>query len=116
VRYLRVVWRRKLFVLLPVVFITSITAVGVRFMSPLYLAKAKLHVEPRTRVNSELERHIVDEDKRVRRKDQLSEVRTQLTNREFLESVVRELGLQNDPTTLARAKMIHDTQPGAWTA
>jgi uncharacterized protein involved in exopolysaccharide biosynthesis len=110
VRYLRVVWRRKLFVLLPVVFITSITAVAVRFMSPLYVAKAKLHVEPRTRVNSELERRIVDEDKRVRRKDQLAEVRTQLTNREFLESVIRELGLQNDPTTLARAKMVHDTR------
>jgi uncharacterized protein involved in exopolysaccharide biosynthesis len=110
VRYMRVVWRRKLFVILPVVFITSITAVGVRFMSPLFVSKAKLHIESRTRVNSELERRIVDEDKRVRRKDQLSEVRTQFTNRDFLESIVRELGLQNDPTILARAKMIHDTR------
>jgi uncharacterized protein involved in exopolysaccharide biosynthesis len=110
VRYLRVVWRRRLFVILPVVFITSITAVGVRFMSPLYVSRAKLHVEPRTRVNSELERRIVDEDKRVRRKDQLAEVRTQLVNRDFLESVIRELGLQNDPTILARSRMIHDTR------
>src|SRR6188474_281726 len=77
VRYMRVVWRRKLFVILPVVFITSITAVGVRFMSPLYVSKSRLHIESRTRVNSELERRIVDEDKRVRRKDQLAEVRTQ---------------------------------------
>jgi uncharacterized protein involved in exopolysaccharide biosynthesis len=109
-RYVRVVWRRRLFVVLPVVFITSITAVSVRFMSPLFQSRAKLHVEPRTRVNSELERRIVDEDKRVRRKDQLAEVRAQLTNRDFLESVVRELGLQNDPTILAKAKMIHDTR------
>jgi uncharacterized protein involved in exopolysaccharide biosynthesis len=110
VRYMRVVWRRKLFVILPVVFITSITAVGVRFMSPLYVSKSRLHIESRTRVNSELERRIVDEDKRVRRKDQLAEVRTQFTNRDFLEGIVRELGLQNDPTILARAKMIHDTR------
>ena len=109
-RYARVLWRRKYFVLLPVVFITSITAVGVRFMSPLYASRAKLHIEPRTRVNSELERQIVDEDKRVRRKDQLGEVRTQLMNRDFLESIIRELGLQNDPSILARAKMIHDTR------
>ncbi len=109
-QYLRVVWRRKLLVVLPVIFITSITAVGVRFMSPLYVSRARLHIEPRTRVNSELERRIVDEDKRVRRKDQLSEVRTQFTNRDFLESVVRELGLHNDPTILAKAKLAHDTR------
>lgn len=109
-RYLRMVWRRRLFVLIPVVFITSITMVGVRFMSPLYISKAKLHIESRTRVNSELERRIVDEDKRVRRKDQLTQVRTQLLNRDFLESIVRELGLQNDPTILAKAKLTHDTR------
>lgn len=109
-RFLRMVWRRRLFVLIPVVFITSITMVGVRFMSPLYVSKAKLHVESRTRVNSELERRIVDEDKRVRRKDQLTQVRTQLLNRDFLEGIVRELGLQNDPTILAKAKLSHDTR------
>jgi len=109
-QYLRLVWRRKLLVLLPVIFITSTTAVGVRFMSPLYVSRARLHIEPRTRVNSELERRIVDEDKRVRRKDQLAEVRTQFTNRDFLESVVRELGLHNDPTILAKAKLAHDTR------
>jgi uncharacterized protein involved in exopolysaccharide biosynthesis len=107
----RVVWRRKLFVLLPVVFITSITAVGVRFMSPLYVSRAKVHVEQRSRVNSELERQIVDDvDRRVRRKDQITGVRTQLTSREFLESVVRELGLHNDPAVLARAKLLHETR------
>jgi len=79
-------------------------------MSPLFVSRARLHVESRTRVNSELERRIVDEDKRVRRKDQLSQVRTQLTNRDFLESVVRELGLHNDPTILAKAKLAHDTR------
>ena len=109
-QYLRVVWRRKLMVFLPVVFITSMTAVGVRFMSPLYVSRARLHIEPRTRVNSELERRIVDEDTRVRRKDQLAEVRTQFTNRDFLERVVRELGLHNDPTILANAKLVHDTR------
>jgi len=109
-RYLRMVWRRRLFVLIPVAFVTSITMVGVRFMSPLYVSKAKLHIESRTRVNSELERRIVGEDKRVRRKDQLAEVRTQLMNRDFLEGIVRELGLQNDPTILAKAKLNHDTR------
>ena len=44
VRYFRVVWRRKLMVILPVIFITSITAFGVRFMSPLYVSSAKVHV------------------------------------------------------------------------
>lgn len=110
VRYLRVLWRRKLFIVLPVIFITSTTMVGVRFMSPLYVSRAKLLVEQRSRVNSELERRIVDEDKRVRRKDQLAEVRTKFTNREFLESVIRELGLHNDPATLAKARLIHETR------
>jgi uncharacterized protein involved in exopolysaccharide biosynthesis len=109
-RYARIVWRRRLMVILPVLFITSITAVAVRFMSPLYVSRAKLLVEQRTRVNSELERRIVDEDKRTRRKDRLAEVRMQVTNREFLEGVVRELGLQNDPIILAKAKMLHDTR------
>lgn len=109
-RYLRVLWRRKLFIILPVIFITSTTMLGVRFMSPLYVSRAKLLVEQRSRVNSELERRIVDEDKRVRRKDQLAEVRIKFTNREFLESVIRELGLHNDPATLAKAKLIHETR------
>jgi uncharacterized protein involved in exopolysaccharide biosynthesis len=109
-RYMRVVWRRRLLVLLPVLFITSITAVAVRFMSPLYVSRAKLLVEQRTRVNSELERRIVDEDKRTRRKDRLAQVRMQVTNRDFLEGVIRELGLQNDPAILARARMLHDTR------
>jgi uncharacterized protein involved in exopolysaccharide biosynthesis len=108
--YVRLIWRRKLFVLLPVVFITSITAVGVRFMSPVYQSHARIHLEPRTRVNSELERRIVDEDRRVRAKDQLLQVRNQITSRGFLESVVRELGLQNDPTILSQAKLIHQTR------
>src|SRR5262245_56855207 len=109
-RYVRVVWRRRLFVILPGLFLTSMTAVAVRFMSPLYVSRARLLVEQRTRVNSELERRIVDEDKRVRRKDRLIEVRMQVTNRDFLEGVVRELGLQNDPFILARAKLLHDTR------
>lgn len=109
-RYVRVVWRRRLLVILPVLFVTSITAVAVRFMSPLYVSSSRLLVEQRTRVNNELERQIVDEDKRVRRKDQLAQIRTQVTNRDFLESVIRELGLQNDPTILAKAKLLHDTR------
>ena len=109
-RYLRVVWRRRLLVILPVLFVTSITAVAVRFMSPLYVSSSRLLVEQRTRVNNELERQIVSEDKRVRRKDQLAQVRTQVTNRDFLESIIRELGLQNDPTILAKAKLVHDTR------
>jgi uncharacterized protein involved in exopolysaccharide biosynthesis len=109
-RYVRVVWRRRLLVILPVLFLTSITAVAVRFMSPLYVSRARLLIEQRTRVNSELERRIVDEDKRVRRKDRLMEVRMQVTNRDFLEGVIRELGLQNDPLILARAKILHDTR------
>ncbi len=109
-RYFRLIWRRRLFVILPVLFITSITAVAVRFMSPLYISQARLLVEQRTRVNNELERAIVGEDKRTRRKDQLADVRTQVEGREFLEGVIRELGLQNDPTILARAKMMHDTR------
>src|SRR5262245_8897724 len=110
VRYLRVVWRRRLLVILAVLFSTSITAVGVRFMSPLYVSKAKLLLEQRTRVNSELERRIVDEDRRVKRKDQLAQVRSQVYNREFLESVILELGLLNDASILAKAKLVHDTR------
>ncbi|MFQ5599605.1 MAG: hypothetical protein ACE5G2_03520 [Candidatus Krumholzibacteriia bacterium] len=110
VRYLRVVWRRKLFVVLPVVFITSITVVGVRFMSPLYVSSSKIHLERRTRVNRELERQIVDEDRRVRRKDVLAKVKGQLTSREFLETVTRDLGLHNDPAILARSQLLHETR------
>ena len=110
VHYIRVVWRRKLFVILPVIFITSITAFGVRFMSPLYVSRAKIHLEKRTRVNKELERQLVDQSRRMRRKDELAEVKGLITGREFLESVVRDLGLHNDPTILARARLQHETR------
>ena len=111
VRYFRVVWRRKWMVILPVLFITSITAFGVRFLSPLYVSNAKVHVEKRTRVNKELERQIIDNTShRTRQKDELEKVKAQVSGREFLESIARELGLQNDPGVLARAQFLHETR------
>jgi hypothetical protein len=79
-------------------------------MSPLYVSTAKVHVEKRTRVNKELERQIIDNSRRTRRKDELAEVRAQVGSREFLETIVRELGLQNDPGVLARAQFLHETR------
>ncbi len=90
VRYFRVVWRRKLTVILPVIFITSITAFGVRFMSPVFVSSAKVHVEKRTRVNKELERQIIGESSsRSKRKDELARIKAQVGGREFLEIVAR---------------------------
>jgi uncharacterized protein involved in exopolysaccharide biosynthesis len=110
-RYLRTVWRRRLFVILPVLFVTSITFVGVRFMSPLYVSRSRIDMEKRAKVTRELERQIVDEGQgRVRKKDELESVKNQITSREFLEGVVRELGLHSDPDILARAQLLHDTR------
>ena len=111
VRYFRVVWRRKLTVILPMIFITSITAFGVRFMSPVFVSSAKVHVEKRTRVNKELERQIIGESSsRSKRKDELARIKAQVGGREFLEIVARELGLQNDPGVQARSQFLHETR------
>lgn len=112
-RHLRTIWRRRLFVILPVMFITSLTFVGVRFMSPLYASRSKIHVEKRARVNRELERQIVDENKangRVRMKDEIANIRNQVSSRDFLEGIIRELGMHNDPDILARAQLLHETR------
>ena len=99
--YGRVVWRKKYFLLIPLIISVVVSNVGVRFLVPIYEAGTTIRVDNSASASRELERFVQAEGRGARDAETLSRMEADLQGSAFLDALIRQLRMDQDEALLA---------------
>lgn len=103
--YFRVLWRKRYFVLVPVVLSGMISVVGVRFLKPVYMSASVILMEDKSYLNQEVTSIVSVEDRRAAIDEEtLLKLTGQVTSSVFLDELIDQLGLASNPNVIAAAR------------
>lgn len=110
-----ILFRRKWFMILPVIIITVGTAVGSLQLTPRYLSSSVIWIDRPSQVSQELTR-LIGADGRYRgpeeRQRELAALRNEILSQAYLYQVVEKLNLDKDSAVNAMAAAAAFEQPG----
>ncbi len=102
--YLRVLWRKKYFVLIPLALSGAISIVGVRFLKPIYMASSVILMEDKSYLNKEVAPIVSVEERRAAIDEEtLAQLTGEIQSSDFLDQVIERLGLAQNPGLIAAA-------------
>lgn len=113
--YWKIFWRKKYYFVVPIVLSLVISVAGVRMLTPLYQSFSLLSVEDQNIIEQTMSRYVTGADDRHREMNMRYRAifETRLQSRNFLESVVRDLGLERSPELLQAMREAGRTEEGA---
>ncbi|MCK4538519.1 MAG: hypothetical protein KAV42_06955 [Candidatus Krumholzibacteria bacterium] len=93
--YWKIFWRKKFYILVPVILSFVIAAVGTRYLTPVYESSTLVSIEEQNILAQTMGRYItnVEQQQRVRERQYRAMIETRLRSRSFLETVIYDLGL-----------------------
>ncbi len=94
--YWKVFWRKKFFIIIPLVLSTIIAVVGVRRLTPVFESHTLLSMESNNLLSPTLERYLPSAEPRSQSRNQelRAMIETRVKSNDFLKAVVEDLGLQ----------------------
>jgi len=101
--YGRVVWRKKYFLIVPLIISIVVSNIGVRFLVPIFEAGTIIRVDNRSS-NRELERFVQADGRGSRDAETLSRMRADLEGSAFLDALIRQLRMDQDPQLVAQSQ------------
>lgn len=103
--YARLIWRKKYFLIVPLVIALAVTGVGTRFLVPEYESSSVIRMEQGSSGTRELARFL-DEGGRRRSADveAMARLEADLAGSAFLDELIRHLGMDRDPALIAAAE------------
>ncbi len=99
--YARVLWRKKYFLVIPLVISVAVTAVGSRFLVPEYESSSIVRVST-SRDMGEMQRFIGAQ--RFRDDEVGSQLEADLLGSQFLDELIRSMGMDKDPQLIEVAE------------
>ncbi|MGD1048838.1 MAG: GNVR domain-containing protein [Candidatus Krumholzibacteriaceae bacterium] len=95
--YWKVFWRKKFYLIVPLVLSGIIAYFGVRHLTPVYESHTMISIEDKNILSPTIERYVPEAETRNQIRDQQfrSVIETRLKSNDFLKLVIEELGLQN---------------------
>jgi len=100
--YGRVVWRKKYFLLIPLIISVVVSNIGVRFLVPIYEAGTTIRVDNSGSGSRELERFVQAEGRRgARDAETLSRMESDVLGSAFLDALIRQLRMDQDEALMA---------------
>lgn len=99
--YARVLWRKKFFLLIPLVISVAVTAIGSRFLVPEYESSSVVRIVS-SREMGEMERFIGAS--RSRDDEVGAQLEADLLGSAFLDEMIRSMGMDKDPTLIEIAE------------
>lgn len=116
--YLRIVWKRKWFIIAPTVLVVLTALIGLRFVTPIYESHALIQINDQDEVEAMAEQ-FADERRPGRRGDQprdyehqrVVQINQEVSSQRFLDPVGKRLGLERDPEVLAVAERMKARLP-----
>ena len=103
--YVRILWRKKLIVLMPLVFAVAVAWVGARFLPPVYQSSAVLRIENPNLMNRDVERMVQTGRQRMHDAEMRARVASDLESSGFLDQLARMLGFDRDPAVIRQAEV-----------
>ncbi len=93
--YWKIFWRKKLYLMIPVVLSLMIAVFGVRYLTPLYESSTLVSVEEQNIFSQTMGRYITQVEDRQRSRDRQyrAMIETRVKSREFLEAIIMDLEL-----------------------
>ena len=93
--YWKIFWRKKFYIVIPVILSFVIAAVGTRYLTPVYESSTLVSIEEQNILSQTMSRYItnVEQQQRVRERQYRAMIETRLQSRAFLETVIYDLGL-----------------------
>jgi succinoglycan biosynthesis transport protein ExoP len=94
--YWKVFWRKKLYLIVPLVLSAIIAVIGVRHLTPIYESHTMLTIEDRSALTPTIERYVPESNNRNEMRNQQfrSMIEARVKSNDFLKLIVEELGLQ----------------------
>jgi uncharacterized protein involved in exopolysaccharide biosynthesis len=103
--YVRVLWRKKHLIVIPLFFSALVAFVGVRFLPPVYQSSIVLQIENPDWMNPEVQRLVQPDQRREREVEIRAKVETNITSSDFLDRLSILLGFDQDPDVIRQAEL-----------
>jgi len=101
--YGRIIWRKKLLVLIPVVAAAFVAIVGSRFLTPMYEVSTVIRIEDKQFFTREVARYVqTSERRRMHDVEVLAKLRSDIESTSFLNQLIEQLGLDASPESRRR--------------
>jgi uncharacterized protein involved in exopolysaccharide biosynthesis len=94
--YVRVLWRKKYFLIVPLLISVVVSNIGVRFLVPEYESSSVIRLGDASQVQSEVNR-FVQTDFRRRESEFGAQLEADILGSAFLDELIRRLGMDQDP-------------------
>lgn len=109
--YARILWRKKYFLLVPLAIAFIVASVGVRFLVPEYEASSVIRiVNPGSNVGSDVGQFVPGRGSSRDDKTK-KQIEADLLGSNFLDELIKKLGIDRDPEVVAKAEMQHQMYP-----
>ncbi len=111
-QYFRVLRRKKYFLVLPTILAGLVAVVGLRFVSPVYESSSVILLQSQRYLNQEMNKFVtVEEQREVVDKEVLAQTATEIESPGFLDQLVEELGVAQNPGLIAAARKDRTIHP-----
>lgn len=112
--YWKIFWRKKYFLIIPLVISTGIALFGVRYLTPIYESATLVSVEEQNILSQTMGRYVtpLEERRRVRSQQYRAMIETRVQSREFLEMVIRDLGINRSYNIRQEIENSRNNPPG----
>lgn len=107
-QYIRLIWRKKHLLLVPLVLAWGIAAIGVNYIPPTYVAGSSVAIESSTNFTRDLTLLLDEQAGHRQDVSELARVRAELRNQDFLNSVIEALRLDQTPIIREKARRLTD--------
>jgi len=97
--YWKIFWKKKYYLIVPIVVALVIASIGVRYLTPIYESTTLLSVEDKSILAQTVGKYIpsVEERSRMRNRQYRAMIETKVKSRAFLELIIKDLGLDRSP-------------------
>ncbi len=103
--YWRIFWRKKYMVLIPLLIAASVSAVGSRFLVPVYEASAVIRIGDNSEATQQVTPFLQERGRRRSRDaETMAKLETELMSSGLIDELVTQLGMNRDPDIRAAAE------------
>ncbi len=108
-RYWKIFWRKKYYLLIPIILSLAISTLGVRKLTPVFESFTVISLEDRNILSSTMERYLspVEERSRTRNRQFRAMIETRLKSKKFLKMIIQDLGLHRSGRVRSRFESIN---------
>lgn len=108
--YARILWRKKYYLLIPLSIAFIVASVGVRFLVPEYEASSLIRIGNPASVSNDVDQFVAGRG-RSRDEKTKKQLEADLLGSNFLDELIKKLGIDRDPVVISKAELQHQNYP-----